>query len=376
MKWKIPLFKTYSDDQDVEAVSRIIKRGTYWADGPEIKEFEEKLAKFLDVKYALVFNSGTSALHTLLLAHDVKHKDVIVPSFTFIATANTVVLTGGNPVFAESESETYGLDADDVEKRITKNTKAIITLQYGGFPSRDTEKLKKIADNHKILFIEDAAESLGAELNGKKIGTFGDSAIFSFCQNKIISTGEGGAIVTNSKEVYEKARLIRSHGRVEDDKGYFSSVLDNDYSEVGYNFRMPSMLAALGLSQLGKIKKIIKMRREHADYMDKRLRGMVGVVKKEHYQVYQMYPIQLKDKKTRDSLQDYLSKNKVMTKVYFNPIHLKALYKKRFGYKEGDLPKTEEFSKRVLNLPIYPDMEKKDLDYMINKIKKVMEELK
>ncbi len=144
MEWKIPLFKTYSDEEDVEAVAKVLRRGTYWANGPEIEKFEKKIADYLGVKYALTFNSGTSALHTLLLAHDVKGKEVIVPSFTFIATANTVILAGGKPVFAESEPDTFGLDAEDVEKRITNKTKAIIPLHYGGFPSRDIEKLREI----------------------------------------------------------------------------------------------------------------------------------------------------------------------------------------------------------------------------------------
>ncbi|MBD3249385.1 aminotransferase class I/II-fold pyridoxal phosphate-dependent enzyme [Candidatus Woesearchaeota archaeon] len=373
MTWKIPLFKTYSDEEDINAVTEVIKRGTFWAVGPEIEEFEKKLADYLGIKYALTFNSGTSALHTLLLAHDVKGKEVIVPSFTFIATSNAVILAGGIPVFAESESETFGLDADDVKKKITDKTKAIIPLHYGGFPSRDTKKLREIADENNLLLIEDAAESLGSSIDGKKVGTFGDSAMFSFCQNKVLATGEGGLIVTDSREIYEKAKLLRSHGRVEESEDYFSNTGDNDYIQVGYNFRMPTILAALGISQLAKTQKIIDLRRSHGHYLSKNFSEIEEItVPKElegHYQVYQMYTIQLPDQETRDALQKHLSDAGIMSKVYFNPVHLKTIYKKRYAYSEGDLPFTENMSKNVLNVPLYPEIKKENLDYMIKSIK-------
>ncbi len=309
----------------------------------------------------------------MLLAHGIKNKEVIVPSFTFIATANSVVLAGGIPIFAETESDTFGLDAEDVEKRITGKTKAIIALHYGGFPSRDIEKLKQIADDRGILLIEDAAESIGSNINGKKTGTFGDSAMFSFCQNKVLPTGEGGLIVTDFREIYEKAKLIRSHGRVEEAEDYFSSTGDNDYIQAGYNFRMPTICAALGLSQLNKIQKIIDLRREGAKYYSEALSSISKIIIpkeiKGHYQVYQMYTIQLPDGKTRDDLQTHLARKGIMSKIYFNPVHLKTIYKKQYGYKEGDLPNTEELSNRVLNIPLYPGIKKEEMDHIIESIR-------
>ena len=198
MEWKISLFNIYHEDDDIKAVSDIIKRGMYWATGSEIEEFEKKIAKYVGTKYAVALNSGTSALHILLLAHGIKDKEVIVPSFTFIATANSVILAGGIPVFAEVEDETFALDTEDVKKRITEKTKAIMPMHYGGFPARDIEKLRKLADENNLLLIEDAAQSLGANINGKKAGTFGDSAIFSFCQNKIIFSPVHSNIVGTS----------------------------------------------------------------------------------------------------------------------------------------------------------------------------------
>ena len=374
---KIPLFKTYSDKEDINAVAEVIQRGTFWAIGPEIEKFEQIIAKYIGVKHALAFNSGTSALHILLLAHDIKDKEVIVPSFTFIATANAVIHAGGIPVFAEVETETFGLDYEDVKKRITQNTIAIMPIHCGGFPARDIEKLKQLCAENSILLIEDAAQSIGAAIKDKKVGSFGDSAIFSFCQNKILATGEGGMLLTNSEKVYNKAKFLRSHGRVELAQDYFSSIQDNDYVEAGYNFRMPSIIAALGISQFEKIGKIINLRREKGQYLSKQLSKIkeITVPKElpEHFQVYQMYNVQVESEKTRDRLQKFLSENGIMSKVYFNPVHLKSIYVHKYGYKKGNYPITETLSSKILNIPLYPNITKEELDYIIDTINKFFE---
>ena len=370
MSWKIPLFKTYWDETDIESVTNVIKRGSYWATGPEIKEFEEKIAEYVGAKYAITFNSGTSALHALLLAYDLKQGDeVIVPSFTFIATANAPLFVGAKPVFAEIEDRTYGLDPEDVKKRITPKTKAIIPIHYGGCPCLIRE-LKEIAEDHNLLLIEDAAESLGAKINDKKVGTFGDSAMFSFCQNKVISTGEGGAITTDSKEIYEKLKLIRSHGRLET-QDYFSSTEYMDYVTLGYNFRMPTMNAALGLSQLKKIDKVIKMRRDKAEYMTKKLSRIkeitLPIPPRDYFHVYQMYTIRVNEN-LRDDLMKYLSERGIMTKVYFPPVHLTNFYRNKLGYKGGELPITEKISAQVLSLPMCPTLTEEEIDYIAESI--------
>ena len=188
----IPLFKIYWDEDDVREVTSVIKNGMYWASGADIGEFENKVAEYVGVKNSVAVNSGTSALHVSLAAHGIGEGDeVIVPSFTFIATANAPLFVGARPVFAEIEETNYGLDPQDVETRITPNTKAIIAVHYGGSPCR-VQELKEVARRHNLVLIEDAAESLGAMADGKKIGSFGDSAILSFCAPKIIATGEGG----------------------------------------------------------------------------------------------------------------------------------------------------------------------------------------
>lgn len=370
---EIPLFKMYSDEKDVRAVSDVIKRGSYWAVGPEVEEFEKEMVKYLGIKYTLTFNSGTSALHALLLAHDIKGKEVIVPSFSFVATANTVVLAGGKPIFAEVESETFGLEYNDVINKINKNTKIIMPIHYGGFPARDIEKIINLAKRKKILLIEDAAQSLGSKIKEKMIGTLGDGSIFSFCQDKTLSTGEGGIIATNSEKIYHKLKLIRSHGRTEVKSDCFLPIKDHDCVEPGYNFRMSSMTAALGISQLKKIGHNIKLRREKGRYLSNSLSRIkeVSVPKEllDTYQVYQKYTIQLESKQKRDRLQNHLTKKGIATKIYFEPIHLKTIYKEKYGLKKGDLPKTEELSSRVLTIPLYPLIKKEELDYIIKMIK-------
>jgi perosamine synthetase len=369
----IPLFKIYWDEHDVEKVNSVIKKGMYWATGPEIREFEKKAAEYVGTKYALALNSGTSALHVILAAHDIgKGDEVIVPSFTFIATANAALFVDARPIFAEIEGETYGLDPADVEKRITPKTKAIMPIHYGGLPCQ-IEKLQHIANKHNLILIEDTAESLGAMVNNKKVGSFGDSAILSFCSPKVITMGEGGMIFTDSRDVHEKARLIYNHGRAET-SDYFSSTEQMDYITLGYNFRMSTMTAALGIAQLEKINIIIGLRRKNANYLSKELSKIeeieIPVEPQGYFYVYQMYTIRLKGGGgVRDRLKEYLNQNGIGAKVYFDPVHLSLFYRREFGYKGGELPVTERISQEVLTLPMYPGLTKDEMDYIAEKVK-------
>ncbi len=372
MNWKIPMFKIYWDDEDIKAINEIVKSGMQWAEGASIKEFEDKIADYLGVKHCLVFNSGTSAMHALLLAYGIGRGDeVIVPSFTFISTANAPLFVGAKPVFADIEEETFGLDPEDVRKKITSKTKAIIPVHYGGCPCRIRE-LKKIAKEHNLILIEDAAESFGAKIKDKKVGTFGDSAMFSFCQNKIITTGEGGAAVTDSREIYKKLKLIRSHGRLETED-YFATVKPLDYISLGYNFRMPSVIAALGISQLEKVDNIIEMRRKNSEYLSGKLTKEEGRIippkpPDGYFHVYQLYTIKVNNK-YRDRLMSYLASKNIMTKVYFQPAHLTYFYKNKLKYK-CKLPVAERVSKEAFTLPIYPTLKRKEMDYMAEQLKR------
>ncbi len=366
------MFKIYWDQEDIKATNKAIKSGWGWAIGPQVEEFEKKLARYIGTDYALAFSSGTSGLHALLLACGIKEGDeVIVPSFSFISTANACLMVGAVPVFAEIEKETYGLDPRDVERKITKKTKAIMPIHFAGMGCQ-IGKIKQIADAHNIILLEDAAESLGAKIENKMVGTFGLASMVSFCSNKVITTGEGGAIVTNSKALYEKLKLLRSHGRAET-ANYFSSSEYMDYVQLGYNFRMSNITASLAISQLGKIQKIIGLRRANASYLAKNLEGVqqIGMpqVPKNYFHIYQMFVISVEGgKKVRDGLKDYLNKKGIMAKVYFHPIHLTDFYRKRFGYREGCLPETERISNNVLTLPMYPGLTKKEMDRIAQQV--------
>mgnify|MGYP001561779027 CR=1 FL=1 len=376
--WKLPLYKIFSDDEDLLLINKVIKRGNNWAIGPEIEEFENELKNYLGVEYCLVLNSGTSALHATLLSHGIgKNDQILLPSFSFISTANSVLFVNAQPKFIDIEETTFGLDPNLIQQSITSKTKAILPMDYGGMSCK-IDELKKLAEENNLLLIEDAAESLGASINGKKVGTISNSAIFSFCGNKVLTTGEGGAVVTNSKEIFEKIKLIRSHGRV-DLSNYFANPNESNYTMLGYNWRMSSITAALGISQLKKLNKLIKMRQENARYLSLHLSKfpdiLVPQIPENYEHVFQMYSIRLKSQKLRDQLHDFLSMKKIFSKVYFHPIHKTDFYKKYLST-SLTLPVTEKVSETILTLPLYPNMLTEEKDYLVNSITEFFENQK
>lgn len=334
MKWKIPLYKIHVDKDAVRSVSNVVKRGMNWALGPEIEEFEKLLADYIGADYCLTFNSGTSAGHADLLAMNLKTQtEIIVPSFTFIATANWTLMVDAKPKFVDIEEETLGLDPKKIESSITKKTKIIMPIHYAGLPCHIRE-ISNLAKNYKITLIEDAAESLGASIDNQKVGTFGELSIFSFAGNKVLTTGEGGAITTNSKNLFEKLKLLRSHGRLIK-QNYFLSNEIPKYVALGYNWRMSTLTAALGISQLSKFGKLIKLRRSNAAYISARLSKYEHIqVPKEpsgYKHVYQLYSIRLANSKIRNQLMKFLTDKGIMSKIFFEPVHLTSIYKK-LGY--------------------------------------------
>jgi perosamine synthetase len=377
--WKIPLYKIYTDDEDLNLITKIVKRGTFWAMGPEIEEFEKTIKDYVGSDYCLCLNSGTSALHAVLLAYGIGQDDeVIVPSWSFISTANSVIFVRGKPVFVDIEGENFGIDPNLVSEKITSKTKAIIPMDYGGLSCKINE-LMELAKSKNQILIEDAAEALGSKVKGKKVGSIADSSIFSFCGNKVLTTGEGGAVVTNSKEIFEKLKLIRSHGRV-DTKNYFDNTDAAQYLGIGYNWRMSTITAALGLTQISKLDKIIKMRQENAKYISSHISKFPEIqipnVPDGYDHIYQMYTIRLPDKITRDNLQNHLLSKKIFCKVYFDPIHLTTFYRKEFGTSKGMLPVTERLSEQVLTLPIYPNMTNEEKSYLVESISEFFEKTK
>ena len=364
----IPLFKIYWDQDDIEAMGNSIKQGMNWALGPNIEEFERLIAQYIGTKQAIVFNSGSSALHALLIAYGIGNGDeVIVPSFSFIATANAPLFVKAKPVFADIEDVTYGLDPEDVKSKITSKTKAIIAMHYAGTACLKIKELSSLAKEKGILLIEDAAESFGAKFSPRseagqdqKVGTFGDAAMFSFCQTKVFTTGEGGCIVTDSEEIAEKLKLIRSYGRDEATKQYLS---------LGYNFRMSDAVAALGISQIKKVDKLINIRREKAQYLTKLLSEIKQITIPEFpleiFHVYQEYHVRAE---SRDELKEYLTQKGIGTRISFPPIHLTNYYKNILGYNIS-LPQTEKIFSETLTLPLYPALTQQEMDYIAQQIK-------
>jgi len=373
--WKIPLYKIYTDDEDIDIITKVVKRGTQWAIGPEIEEFENLIKNYVNCDYCVTMNSGTSSLHATFLASGIGSSDeVIIPSFSFISTANSVLFVNATPVFSDIESETFGLDPNLIEEKISPATKAVVPMDYGGLSCKIME-IKNIVKEKNLLLIEDAAEALGSSVNGKKVGSFSDASIFSFCGNKVLTTGEGGAVVTNSKPLFEKIKSIRSHGRI-DKINYFDNTSESHYLELGYNWRMSSITAALGISQIQKLDKIIKMRQENANYISLNLSKFKEIstpnppTGSEH--IYQMYTIRLPNKQIRDDLHAYLIKKGIFSKVYFYPIHLTKFYREQLNI-SAILPMTETISEQVLTLPLYPNMTSEEKDYLITSISEFFE---
>jgi len=374
MAGKIPLYKIFTDKEDNRAVNKVLQRGMDWAIGPEIAEFEKKLASYIGTKYCIAFNSGTSAGHAALLAININSGEVIVPSFTFISTANWPLMVNAKPKFVDIEEENFGLNPERVKSEITKNTKAIIPIHYGGLPCKIIE-INRIARNKKIPLIEDCAEALGTKIKGVSVGTFGQMSIFSFAPNKILTTGEGGAICTDSRKIFEKLQLIRSHGR-KVNENYFKTSRLPDYISIGYNWRMSSMTAALGLSQFDKLDRIIQLRRRHAKFYVSKIKKIKEIKlpdePKDHLHVYQLFTIQLKNNRIRNELQKFLTSKGIMTKIFFEPIHLSNFYKKS-GFDKKSLPNTEKISQTVLSLPIFPGLKSEEIIYICDSIKEIFQ---
>ena len=375
LDWKIPLYKIYTDDEDLNLITKIIKRGDQWAIGPEIEEFENLIKNYVGVKYCVALNSGTSALHATLLAYDLgKNDEVIVPSFTFISTVNSVLFVGATPIFSDIEETTFGLDPNTIYSSINPKTKAIIPMDYGGSSCQIFE-LQKIAKENNLLLIDDAAEALGAKVLNKKVGSIADASIFSFCGNKVITTGEGGAVVTNSKEIFEKTKLIRSHGRVSS-TNYFADPSNPSYVNLGFNWRMSSITAALGIAQISKLDKIIKLRQRNAQFLSSKLSKFSQVkvpkIPDNYEHIFQMYSIVLENEQIRDELQKFLLTKKIFSKIYFNPVHNTPFYQSKNQTKQL-LPITDKISSRILTLPLYPNMTLEEKEYLVSSVSEFFE---
>jgi len=368
---KIPLCKPYIDDKEINAVKSVLKSG-WLTQGKKNKEFEDLFKSYIKTNYAVSFNSCASALLTAILVLRLKG-EIILPGFTFVASANAVVLAGCKPVFADINPDTFNIDPEDIERKITKKTVAIMPVHYAG-QICEMDKIVKIAKRNKLIIIEDSAETIGAELNNRKAGSFGIGC-FSFFPTKNITTGEGGMTTFNDKRLLPRVNAIKAHGliastfkRATETKGWQREAV-----LAGYNFRISDINAAIGVEQIKKIEKINYLRRKNAQYLNKKLEKFLDPAEvcvpkvddiKKH--VYQMYVIKINDASKRDVLISYLRRNGIEASVHFDPpVHLQSYYKKHYP---ACLPVTEKICKQVVTLPMFPGLKKKELDYIVKHI--------
>jgi perosamine synthetase len=376
-KMDIPPAKPYFPQEDIQQIEKDVKQilnSGMLTLGAYTKRFEEEFAKTCNVKKAVAVNSGTSALEIALRASGVKKgSEVILPTNTFSATAAVVVLIGAKPVFADMDPETLCINADNVRKHLTNKTKAVIAVHIGGLVCPEIELIKEICDDHNLYLIEDAAHAQGSSLHNKSAGSFGRAGCFSFYPTKIMTTGEGGMITTNDPKIAEKAAIFRDQG-----KESFSS---NTIVEVGYNWRMNEISAAIGLTQLRRLPEFIKRRNKIAKYFDRGLSRISGIeplnIPRNALSNYYKYVAFLAPDVPRDSFKQKLREEgvKLSGEVYWPPLHMQPIYSRLLKVKEGDFPATEEACRRMICLPIYSQMTMDETQYVIEKIKEVMHSL-
>lgn len=338
--------------------------------GKKVKEFENKFAEYTGAKYAIAVSSGTAALHLSLLAAGIKSGDeVICPSLSFVATANSIFLSGAKPVFADINKNDINISLEDAAKRITPKTKAIMIVHQIGYPA-DIFGFKKLCKENNLILIEDAACALGATYNGKKIGSHSDLVCFSFHPRKVITTGEGGMITTSRKEYYEKITALRQHGK------YFNKNSDEEskYLEPGFNYRMTDIAASLGINQLENIESFLSKRQEIAKIYNNKFSAnkyFSFLPQDSRADINnQSYCLILKNglEKKRNKLVEYLNKNGIGAGVGITAIHRMPAYKSKLILKN-----TEKISNESILLPLYPGMKKKEINYIIKTILKFIE---
>ncbi|MCX6777455.1 MAG: DegT/DnrJ/EryC1/StrS family aminotransferase [Candidatus Micrarchaeota archaeon] len=359
----IPIAKPMIGEDEISAVADVMRSGMM-AQGPKVKQFEEEFAKYIGTKFAVASSNGTTALHLALLAHGIKAGDeVITTPFTFIASANSIVMCGAKPVFADIGAD-FNVDPQKIEEKITEKTKAIMPVHLFGLAC-DMKPIMEIAEKHGLAVIEDACQSHGAEYNGKRVGSFG-TGVFSFYPTKNMTTGEGGMITTNDEEAATLASEIRNQGSKQ---RYFHHVL-------GYNFRMTDMAAAIGIVQLSKLERFIEARRANAETLTKGLAGLRGIVipyiPEGRRHVFNQYTVRvtLGHRMNRDTLMAELNRRGIGTGVYYPlPINRQPLYRD-MGYEE-EMPESEKAASEVLSLPVHPAVTEDNIAFILS----VMREL-
>ena len=371
----IPVNRPLFISNEAKYLAEAIKTGWISSEGPFVKEFENKFAAYIGKRYGTAVSSGTAALEVAMGAINLKPGDeVIMPTFTIMSCAVAVIAYGGIPVFVDSEPDTWNMDVSQIEKKITKRTKAIMAVHIYGHPT-DITPLMKLAKKHKLLVIEDAAEAIGAEYRGKRCGSFGDISCFSFYPNKTITTGEGGMLLTNNKKFRERANMLRNLGFIKNKRYY--------HEEIARNYRMTNIQAALGVAQLKNIRKLIAIKRRYGALYNKLLANIpclqLPVEKTYAKNIYWMYGIVL-DKSAgfnNETFAKKLAQRGVGTRPFFYPLHRQPVWKKSQYRKiaernKGNFPVADKISQQGLYLPSGLGNTEKEIRHVAATVRKLL----
>jgi len=379
--------KQWIDDDDIAVVTAVL-RSDFITQGPRIAEFEKELARYTGARYAVAVSSGTAALHLAVKALNINPgKQGITSPNTFAASANCLLYNGLKPDFADIDTKTYCIDPIEIERRITDDTAVLIPVHFAGQPA-EMEDIQKIARKKGIFIIEDASHAIGSRFkNGQAVGSccFSRMSVFSFHPVKTIATGEGGAITTNDEQIYERLLLLRNHGITKDQRKF--KVQDSmfptgpwyyEMQELGFNYRITDLQAALGLNQIKKIGKFIKRRREIVAAYNQAFNELPWLTRPfEHdgvFSAFHLYVIKIdfsKIGKTRSQVMLELRDKCIGTQVHYIPVHLQPYYREHYGFKEGDYPKAEQYYEQCLSIPLYPAMSDADVRQVISAIKEL-----
>lgn len=372
----IPLSRPTVDEKEIRAVEEVLRSG-WLAHGPKVKEFESLFAGYIGTAHAIAVNSCTSALQLAIQAHGITG-EIIMPSFTFVASANAAVTAGATPVFVDIEPDTCTIDPGKVEEKITGRTQAIMPVHFAGQPC-DMGPLMAIAGQHGLAVIEDSAECIGGAYRGRKTGSFG-TGCFSFYPTKNITTGEGGMITTNDDGLAQQMKTLKAHGisssaheREQAAQPWFRAA-----TAAGYNFRMSDINAAIGIEQMKKLDQMNRKRQDNAARLSRKLRHdrlRLPAARPESTHVYQMYTITLDPSVDRTAFIKRLHENGIQASVHFSPpVHLQPYYQQR-GWKKGDFPVTEQVAETIVSLPFFPAMTEKEIDFMAQHIRTALDTL-
>lgn len=369
---RIPMSVPDITEDDVNVVAEVVRSGRL-ALGPKIEEFERMIADYTGTEHAVAVSSGTAALHLIVKALGIGPGDeVLVPSFTFIASVNAILYEGAKPVFVDIEPETYTLSPEDLEQKISRRTKAIMAVDVFGHPA-EWDEILRISEDHMLRVIDDSCEALGAKYNDKRLGQFGDASAFAFYPNKQITTGEGGMIVTDNSDIARVCRSLRNQGR-----GEMGAWLEHE--RLGYNYRMTEMSAALGISQLSRLEDILAKREHVARMYTDRLSDLEEwvrppVVRSNVRMSWFVYTVTLANGLSRDEVMQAMMKEGIPTRGYFSPVHLQGYIRELLGTHEGMLPITESVASRTLALPFHSNLSEHEVDTVVEVLGKCIRSL-